>query len=184
MGENLETGVRQAALVLSPNSMIHWQRRQHPDNIVVDGVTISIPIYIEHQFLSQHSSSFDFIRSRVVAFLPNLRNLGDRMGSATNNIDQSKSRRTILVVAIISNDAIQKTLGVRDNIESYNKVCHYAALQVFLIEAAIFSLIMILFTGLTLRWTTKSSIKAGCFCTCGSNATNSATSVNMTYLRI
>merc|ERR1712029_193454 len=139
MGENLETGVRQAALVLSPNSMIHWQRRQHPDNIVVDGVTISIPIYIEHQFLSQHSSSFDFIRSRVVAFLPNLRNLGDRMGSATNNIDQSKSRRTILVVAIISalavgtlqvpltapivyNDAIQKTLGVRDNIESYNKV--------------------------------------------------------------
>ena len=65
-------GLREAALLLSPNSVVHWQRRQHPKNIVVDGVTLTIPIYIDHMGVpsalyptSPHSTSFTSVSKEV-----------------------------------------------------------------------------------------------------------------------
>ena len=65
--------LREAALVLSPNSLVHWQRRQHPNNIVVDGVAISIPIFLDHMgvpaMMAAEQSSFTQVSQKVRTYV-------------------------------------------------------------------------------------------------------------------
>merc|ERR1719206_40641 len=200
-------GLREAALLLSPNSVVHWQRRQHPQDIVVDGVTLSIPIYIDHVGLplalyptSRHSTSFTSVSKEFVTMF----NLGgfERQPTDDSHPVAKRSRRTAVLAACLAalvvgalqtpltgpflyNDAVQKYPDYYNS----HQVSPHAAFQVVLIECAIYALLVILFVGIALRWANASNHFCCCYCNCNHISINyerheNSNDFNLTYISI
>jgi len=194
--------LREAALVLSPNSLIHWQRRQHPNNIVVDGVAISIPIFLDHMgvpaaIMAAEQSSFTQVSQKFVAML----NLDGRRRQSSRSQHSTKRRSakrkavSLACLAALVVGALQTPLtgppiynnAVLKSHHDSSQVSPHAAFQVLLIEAAIYALLVTVFAGIAMRWWAANQFFC-CYCSCNhislnyGRQENNNNDFNLTYI--